>query len=534
MPNRPLQLEHIVHQLSPDNLQIIGALSPEQAIAPANIFEALSGEQKALVHGESFTGRPGTSIFLSESLVLKVHSNLHLSEKNSQEWASKALQSERNYAVHHPSKTWVLIHYQDHIWIGNATPLLTPLHQYLIHGDLRQLPAIFHDYFNLYMKVAERFEKMLDAGLSNFGLDTDDRLYYLDDDLYNWDDFSALSSALGVWVRQYDNLNQAQFHALGQALRTSAQAWFGDGHWATIIQEHLRDLYTGNDQQKGRMQALSKGLGATANATRAVAESPRLSNAPAVADLFSPGHGKVAVLADVHANLPALEAVLDALAHHSVKYGIVLGDIVGYGPHPGECIDLLRRSSLHVIKGNHDHAAATGGAREGFSAMSRWVIDWTIPRLSDEQKAWLRELPLSARGADWLALHGAPQDKSYFNGYVYRMTYEDNLDNLHSRNIQLCMHGHTHLAGVYYRKGKSDGQSTGTEFCLDGISHALVCPGSVGQPRGGKSGAEFAIFDPERQTFNFYNIDYDVQATINDLNQQQFPPQLATRLLQGK
>ncbi len=534
MTTPPLPLEHIAHTLSPDNLQIIGALVPGQAIATDDAFKALTGEKQELVHGESFTGRPGTSIFLSPTLVLKVHSNLHLNQKNSEEWARKALESERNYGVHHPSKTWLLIHYQDRIWIGNATPLLTPLHQYMIHGDHRRLDAVFGDYSTLYLGVAERFEKMLDAGLSNFGLDSDGSLYYLDDDLYNWDDFSALSSALGVWVRQYENLGDELFRALGQAIRAAVVTAFADNHWATVIQEHLHDLYTGNDEQRARMKALSDGLGSTTDATGTGAAKPGALNSLPVEQLFSPGHGKVAILADIHANLPALKAVLEALAHHSVSYGIVLGDIVGYGPHPGECIDLLRRSSLHIIKGNHDHAAATGGAREGFSAMSRWVIDWTIPRLSDLQKAWLRELPLSARGEQWLSLHGAPQDKSFFNGYVYRMTFEDNLDNLSSRNIRFCMHGHTHLSGVYYRKGKTDGHSTDATFNLQGISHALVCPGSVGQPRGGKTGAEFALFDPETQIFQFYNIEYDIQATINALNQHQFPPQLAARLLQGK
>lgn len=534
MPDRTLQLEHIAHKLSLDNLQSIGTLDPEQSIPLSRVYEALTGEKKDLVHGESFTGRPGTSIFLSDNLVLKIHSNLHLNQKNSEEWARRALESERNYGVHHPSKTWILVHYQEHIWIGNATPLLTPLHQHMIHGDPSQLPSIFNDYFRLYMAVAERFEKMLDAGLSNFGLDTDNSLYYLDDDAYNWDDFSALSSSLGVWVRQYESLDIGVFQSMGEAIRAAALASFKDRHWATVIQEHLRDLYIANDNQKERIAAISLGLGSSDRSTEFGSVRPGALNDLPIGQLFNSGHGKIAILADIHANLPALEAVMEALKHHSVSYGIVLGDIVGYGPHPGECIDLLRSSPLQVIKGNHDHAAATGGAREGFSAMSRWAIDWTIPRLSDLQKAWLSELPLSARGDDWLAIHGAPQDKSFFNGYVYRMTYEDNLDNLSQRGIRYCMHGHTHLTGVYYRKGKSDGHSTGHEFSLDGISHALVCPGSVGQPRGGKTGAEFALFDPENQTFSFYNIDYDIQSTIDDLNRYQFPPQLASRLLQGK
>ena len=160
--------------------------------------------------------------------------------------------------------------------------------------------------------------------------------------------------------------------------------------------------------------------------------------------------------------------------------------------------------------------------------------DGTVARLDEPDRYWLGELPVYLRDDDWLAVHGAPQDKTFFNGYVYRLTYEENLDNIASRSIRVCFHGHTHIQGVYCRTGRQDQHCSDRRLSLDGIDYALVCPGAVGQPRGGRSGAEFAIYDPDLNEVEFFSIDYDLEETVRDLNRLQFPPQLATRLERGK
>ena len=120
------------------------------------------------------------------------------------------------------------------------------------------------------------------------------------------------------------------------------------------------------------------------------------------------------------------------------------------------------------------------------------------------------------------------------NGYVYRMTYEDNIKNMRERGIRYCFHGHTHIAGVYYARKTLTGHSVSSRYSLASVDQGLVCPGSVGQPRGGQTGLEFAILDTETFGIEFINLDYDVSKVIEDMNREGFPAQLGSRLLQGR
>jgi predicted phosphodiesterase len=243
----------------------------------------------------------------------------------------------------------------------------------------------------------------------------------------------------------------------------------------------------------------------------------------------------LAVLADVHANLPALDTALSYLKQQDVNTGIVLGDTVGYGPHPSECIKRLANSNLIIIKGNHDNAVATGNYSKGFSTTGKWVIEWTINNISNKDKKWLGKLPAFLRGNGWLAVHGAPMDPTYFNGYVYEMTYKKNLDNLEQRRIPLCFHGHTHIMGVYGRmSGVEDNFYLSDTISLDNHNHSLICPGAVGQARNGNPQCQFAIYDSIENIINFLCLDYDMEKTINDMKRFGFPTSLQERLTSGR
>lgn len=239
-------------------------------------------------------------------------------------------------------------------------------------------------------------------------------------------------------------------------------------------------------------------------------------------------------MADIHANLPALQAVLREMEQLGVRQALVLGDIVGYGPHPRECIATIRDRGFPVIKGNHDHAVAEGQFAKGFSAHARRVAEWTRERLDAEDLRWLAELPPYLQHHNWLAVHGAPQDRQFFSAYVYHMTYESDLDDLADRQIPICFHGHSHVAGVYFRKRGLDGLSKDRRQSLQEYSHCLVCPGSVGQPRDNSGAAAcFALYQAHERQLTFYRIAYDVDATANDMLANDFPPILAHRLREG-
>ncbi len=114
------------------------------------------------------------------------------------------------------------------------------------------------------------------------------------------------------------------------------------------------------------------------------------------------------------------------------------------------------------------------------------------------------------------------------------MTYEENLSYLAEHAIAICIHGHTHIQGTYYRRGKRHGFENNNELRLDDITHCLVCPGSVGQPRSGKTDAEFAIFDQQQEIIRFHRTDYDLERTVKDMHHHGFPVQLMDRLRKGQ
>lgn len=187
-----------------------------------------------------------------------------------------------------------------------------------------------------------------------------------------------------------------------------------------------------------------------------------------------------------------------------------------------------------VVQGNHDHAVATQRYSLGFSPVSRWVIEWSRERLSPEALNWLDGLPLYLQGDDWIAVHGAPNDKTFFNAYVYEMTYEDNLINMESRQLRLCFHGHTHLPKVYYRKRSQDSSNSALRQNLNDYERALICPGSIGQPRTGRPGVDFALYDRQSGELEFMHLEYNMDATLRDMHSYNFPPNLIERLDRGR
>jgi len=521
----------MVGESHPETVDIIGSVGPEPLLSQSALEELLASQDpERLGRGDFFIGRPGTGIISRDGLVAKVRLDLDMDWATSRRWIEHALTQERSLGLHHPRKTWFLARIDGENRIGNVAPLLTPLHK-----DLPELPAdeqhaLLTRLLVVYLDAAARLKVRLDEGLSNFGRDPDGVLYYLDDDTYEWDNFLSLSEALGYWIRLDLGLEADGFTALGESLAAAILENFGDPHWLRVMARRVNRLFTGNPDQTERREALMAGLQEGHGSFRA-----SVSSVPREAEADQPASDKLAVIADVHANRPALEAVLDHLRSAGIAKGFVLGDLVGYGPHPQDCIDLLKATDFTLIKGNHDHGAANDIPRKGFSNTAYWVIQWTREVLDKETKAWLDDLPCYLEGDDWIALHGSPRDPSFFNGYVYQMTYEVNLDEMAERGVRTCFHGHTHIQGTYFRDGEGeDGFEGGEEQELGEWRHCLACPGSVGQPRDKIPGAAFAIFDPTTNRLTNHRVDYDVEPVIKDMEGQGFPQPLLDRLRFGR
>ncbi len=503
-----------------EGIVIVGAIEPGRECAASVIARLRSGAPVRLDHDGEFTGRPTTRVHADGEWVLKERDCAASDEPQDAETrAQDQLDRERLYRVHHPAKTWFVIRDTEGTRIGNITPRLTPLHHPAAETDPAGYFRHLRTMFQAYIRIAASFRVRLDEGLSNFAYDAQDRLYYVDDDVYAWDDFANFSQSIGVTIRKVRTLSPKFAQVLGQFVRQAVIAGFGDAAFCERIAESVHGSFFAGELQQQRRDGFIEGL---------LGISPHSRSRRSVQ-----AQRPIALLADIHANLPALDAVMTALRERGISQGIVLGDLVGYGPHPGECVRLLRDSGFEIVRGNHDQAAATGSRPAGFSETAFRVIEWARQRLEAEDLEWLGRLPTRIERDGWLAQHGAPMDPTFFNAYVYRLTYEDNLRYLAEHDYRWAFHGHTHTPGVYFATETALGLDTSPRQSLGDYRQALVCPGAVGQPRRGGTDAQFAIFEPGSSRIEFLSVAYDLESTARDMAAAELPDALIERLRAG-
>ena len=250
---------------------------------------------------------------------------------------------------------------------------------------------------------------------------------------------------------------------------------------------------------------------------------------------------RILVLSDVHANLEALEACLDAAPAHDLA--VNLGDVVGYGGSPNEVIDRVCRECRLHIRGNHDKACAGLTDVEGFNPIAAYVVSWTRLELTPEHIEWLRAMPsgpLTLPEAEHVRFaHGSVLDED-----EYVVGIDDAMEPLMLDSTPITFFGHTHLQGGFslYNDSASDihpqidpgSKLDRSELQLVKSALYLLNPGSVGQPRDGDWRAGFALFDTELSTVTFYRVPYDVATAQQRIRSAALPERLAMRLSIGR
>jgi diadenosine tetraphosphatase ApaH/serine/threonine PP2A family protein phosphatase len=240
------------------------------------------------------------------------------------------------------------------------------------------------------------------------------------------------------------------------------------------------------------------------------------------------------ILSDIHANLDALEAVLDATSGEWDR-ALILGDLVGYGAEPNEVIDRVRAlDPLAVIRGNHDKAACGLDDGENFNQVARFAATWTSQQLTAVNREYLRQLPHGPTEIDdrLEICHGAPFDEDYylFDGGDAERAFAD-------ADRQVCVFGHTHLPVVFTARGTELAADVPQEdrwtLQVRPELNYLVNPGSVGQPRDGDPRAAFGLYLSEGR-FIFRRIEYDVSAAQRKISAAGLPQSLANRLAIGR
>ena len=243
------------------------------------------------------------------------------------------------------------------------------------------------------------------------------------------------------------------------------------------------------------------------------------------------------VVSDVHANIDALEAVLEASPPSAWDRLLVLGDLVGYGAEPNAVIDRLRElNPLAAIRGNHDKAACGLEDGSNFNHIARIAATWTAETLTDANRRYLRELPSGPKrvGPGIEICHGAPFDEDY-----YIFDSDDGQRALDAASEPLCLFGHTHLPVVFMRDAATlDGfvpAGTGdiTLRIEPGIGY-LVNAGAVGQPRDGDPRAAYAIYDDAGPSLQLRRVPYAVDQAQRRIIKAGLPASLANRLAIGR
>jgi predicted phosphodiesterase len=245
---------------------------------------------------------------------------------------------------------------------------------------------------------------------------------------------------------------------------------------------------------------------------------------------------RIAVISDIHSNRAALKTVLDDAG--SVDETWCLGDIVGYGPQPNECVELLRGLAPRFlcIAGNHDYAVLDKLNTGDFNRDAKEAVLWTRAQLTKPNLAYLASLPeVEVRDGIRLA-HGSPRHPIW--EYVVSLSVaRDNLALLQP-DAPYCLIGHSHLPIVFVEGNGQDALPTyenpspGAPDAL-GDKKLLINPGSVGQPRDGNPHASYLILDTEAETVTYRRLEYDVEATQALMKEKGLPERLIKRLKFG-
>ena len=251
---------------------------------------------------------------------------------------------------------------------------------------------------------------------------------------------------------------------------------------------------------------------------------------------------RLLLVSDIHGNLEALEACLDAAPEHDSVAN--LGDVVGYGGSPNEVVELIRELSPINVRGNHDRCCCGLEDLSSFNPVAAEAANWTRAELSYNNLDWLRELPSGPlRDAAWDGLqfvHGSPLDEDAYITSTFGAGAA-----LEASPFHLTFFGHTHIQGAFARLRRVTEalplERLNSATCahisrlkLDPTVKYLVNPGSVGQPRDRDRRAAFAIYDSDQDEILFYRVPYDIARAQERILQAGLPEVLALRLEDGR
>lgn len=239
------------------------------------------------------------------------------------------------------------------------------------------------------------------------------------------------------------------------------------------------------------------------------------------------------IVSDVHSNLEAFESVIgDASERGGFDEIWSLGDLVGYGPDPGACIELLRKHEHKAVAGNHDLASIGKLSLEAFNSYAAAANRWTATQLTHEQAEYLSIQPLKLEVDEFTLVHGSPRDPIW----EYVVSVQAAAASFMHFDTYWCLLGHSHIP---FLCRPAENGAMFLNFPLDtpvslGSDRLIINPGSVGQPRDGDPTASYAIYDSLAETVVHHRVEYDISTTQDKMRKHRLPAFLIERLEEGR
>jgi len=237
------------------------------------------------------------------------------------------------------------------------------------------------------------------------------------------------------------------------------------------------------------------------------------------------------ILGDIHGNIEALTAVLDACREEGVRRYFCIGDIVGYGANPKECIETLKELKIVSVAGNHDWAVSGNLSPVNFNSVAKESVTWTKKQLTKEHLDFLKDLELVFYHDDFILVHGTLHKPRSFT-YLFDINTAPDTFYLMDRNV--CFIGHTHVPQILVKRGEEMTYEDTVTVEEDEQSKYIVNVGSVGQPRDGSPLSSYCIYDPDLHRIQIKRVSYDVLSAQKRIIEEGLPEILSKRLAVGQ
>lgn len=245
---------------------------------------------------------------------------------------------------------------------------------------------------------------------------------------------------------------------------------------------------------------------------------------------------RILIISDIHANLTAFKAVLE---HAQNQWDIIwfLGDLIGYGPDPNECVQELQKHKHIALSGNHDKAVLGQLDIKSFNREAKYAITWTQEAISEETRSYLQNLPPKQVEGEFTLAHASPR----YPIWEYILDPLTASENFNWFETGFCLVGHTHVPVIFeeqlngFRRVnvRSPNYANGREAVLLGPERLIINPGSVGQPRDSDPRAAYALLDTDAMTWSYRRVPYPIREVQERMEKCGMPKRLVNRLAYG-